>query len=395
MAGRRSIRGLSLVFVLSACEQVEQVEATEPLGYDFFLGNTSRDILQDLRIDRRVVNTLHLPMALDRMLITLASLNPDVPNLGITMVQDGQGWQLESPGMGEVASWLQRTSIQRQPRFSLELCVDGDGRASPLWTEGIAVAIGRERAEVFAKDRIPLSPTAAAWLEVLREAMPDFEQRAEDLARPFGLVPMDVVVAAGNRASSDAFAWVDSHIGINLEAFGEAYGEPDDGGVDRMTRILSHEYVHLLSYALYPDHRELRDTPLNRALWTMFFEGIGDYFSLSNRWQPEADGSYSPVTAETLQRLEPVLVDRLEALAEADSASAESELRAGISMGKFDEKWGSLPVALWLHSEAARRGEQELLASTIRLNREAVLPLALRWISSEYQGRVRALLERD
>lgn len=283
-----------------------------------------------------------------------------------------------------------RAASGRIPTLSLELCVREDGTTTPLWTEGIAVSIGREAAEALSAEHRPLSPEARAWLAVLQEALPYVEELAPALARPFELAPFDAVVAVGNRGSSDGFGWVPRQIGVNLEAFHEAYGPPDEGAVDRMTRIVAHEYVHLLNYERYPDHMEVRDTPLNRALWTMFHEGIGDYVSMSSRWWPAEDGTYSPVARETLERLEPILVERLEAAVVAGPAE-EVELRRSIAMGKFDEKWGSLPVALWLRSEAAVQGEQATLDWIVRAGPEGVLPLALRHADPKYRPRLRAV----
>lgn len=280
----------------------------------------------------------------------------------------------------------------RPPEITIELCVDSDGTATPTWTDGIAIALGRETAEALESERRPLSDAGRAWLDVLREALPAIRMRGAELAVLFDVPAIDAVVAVGNRGSNDGFGWVDRHVGINVEAFHETYGAPDEQATDRMTRIVTHEYLHLLTYAFYPDHLERRTTPLDRALWTMFFEGIGDYVSISSRWRPTEDGSYSPVTAEALARLEPVFVDRLEALATADT-EVEAELRSGISMGKFDEKWGSLPVALWLHSEVKREGEREVLRSFLRLERHGVLPLALRHAAPGLRDRLRALLE--
>ncbi len=274
--------------------------------------------------------------------------------------------------------------------FRLEPGVLEDGTASSTWTDGIAVAIGRDAAEALESERRPLTPGAAAWLAVLEEALPGVEEGAPRLASLFDLDAFDAIVVAGNRGSSDGFGWIPNHIGINVQAFDETYGHPDDAAVDRMTRLVLHEYIHLLTYAFYPDHMERRDTPLNRALWTMFHEGIGDYVSVSERWLPGEAGAYSPVTARTLRRLEPIFVERLEAFVDA-TPEEEAELREGISMGKFDEKWGSLPVALWLRSEASVRGERETLVEMIRLGPDGVLPLALRHASPELRPRLEAL----
>lgn len=278
----------------------------------------------------------------------------------------------------------------RSASLEVDLCVNPDGTATEAWAEGTGVAIGVERARAIGRVSRPLSPDADAWLQVVREAVPLVEAQSEELARPFGIAPFDAVVHVGNRASADAFGWVDDHIGINVEAFVDAYGPPADGSVDRMRRIIAHEYVHLLTYAVHPDHREHRDNPLHRALWTAFFEGLGDYVSMSRRWLPAENGTPSDVTARTLAVLEPIFVERLEALATA-TAAEEHALRRGICTGRFDRKWGSLTVALWLRAEARERDEVDVLRDAIRQHREGVLPLAMKHIRADLRDRVRAL----
>jgi len=291
----------------------------------------------------------------------------------------------------------QSPAIDRQgvnpPEISLHLSVREDGTATPLWASGIAISIGGDAATALINEKRPLTPEASAWQQVLSDYLPLVEVRAGAVAELFDVPAMDVVVVAGNRGSSDGFGWIPNHIGINVQAFADTYGSPDEGATDRMVRIVAHEYLHLLTYAAYPNHRELRQTPLDRALWTIFFEGIGDYVSVSRRWLPDEQGNYSPVAADTLSALEPVFVERLEKLATADEQT-EQELRAGISMGKFDRKWGSLPVALWLHSEVRQCGEPNTLRTVFRLERGSVLMLALRHASPEFRPAIRALQDR-
>ena len=275
----------------------------------------------------------------------------------------------------------------KTPSISLEVSVRDDGTATPLWTEGIAVAIGEEAANDFARQNLPLTTEAKAWLAVLSEGLPLIEDRSHHVGHLFDVPPLDAVIVVGNRGSSDGFGWVPDKIGINVQAFVDTYGPPAEGATDRMVRIAAHEYLHLVTYAFYEDHIERRQTPIDRALWTMFFEGIGDYVSVSKRWWPDEYGNYSAVSADTLNSLEPIFVERLELLLGAEDAQ-ERELRRGLAMGKFDEKWGSLPVALWLHSEVKQCGEAATLRTVMRMERSAVLPLALRHISPELRPRV-------
>ena len=282
----------------------------------------------------------------------------------------------------------------RRPGFRLELGVQDDGTATARWAEGVAVAIGAERAELARRQHLPISDEAGAWVNTLEGSVAAAERRSGELAVLLDIEPFNATIVAGNRASSDAFAWLPDHIGINVQAFAETYGPPDDGATDRMVRIVAHEYVHLLTYAHYPDHLQRRQSPLDRALWTMFFEGLGDYVSVSSRWLPDDSGKQSETTVETLERLEPILVARLERLASA-SESEEPALRRGISMGKFDEKWGSLPVALWLHSEVTQCGETRTLRALLQLERNGVLPLAHRHAAKALLPRIEALAAKN
>src|SRR5262249_40728843 len=54
--------------------------------------------------------------------------------------------------------------------------------------------------------------------------------------------------------------------------------------------------------------------------------------------------------AVALTELEPRFVARLTALS-CSSGDAEPALRAGLSSGPFAQKWGALPVALWLAAD--------------------------------------------
>ena len=281
----------------------------------------------------------------------------------------------------------------RTPRISLENSVREDGTANRRWTAGIAVSIGARAAGDLARRELPLTRDAEAWLGVLTGAVPLVEVRGGELAALLGVAPLDARVVAGNRGSSDGFGWVPDHIGINVQALADTYGPPDREATDRAVRIVAHEYIHLLTYAFFPDHRERRRTPLDRALCTLFFEGLGDYVSVSRRWLPDAEGTASPAAADALRRLEPILVERLEQFVDADD-EREKALRAGISMGRFDEKWGSLPVALWLHSEVKRCGEAATLRTILHLERDGVLLLAERHAAPALQPRIRALHDR-
>lgn len=119
-------------------------------------------------------------------------------------------------------------------------------------------------------------------------------------------------------------------------------------------------------------------------MWECSKEGLGNLRSLSSRWR-ESDGSLSSHAHETLDRLGPILVERLAALATA-SPESSATLLAGLSTGPFEHKWGALPVALWLAAEEAV--DPGALAELVAGGPKAVLSLARRHLPPELAASV-------
>ena len=116
---------------------------------------------------------------------------------------------------------------------------------------------------------------------------------------------------------------------------------------NRIRRILSHEYTHLLTIRRLKKHPEKRGTPLERALFSTWFEGLGNYYSLSSKWYTP-DKTLSKKAAELLNDLAPVFVDRIIKLSKTSDNAEEIKLRKGLSAGPFQQKWGAVTTALWL-----------------------------------------------
>jgi hypothetical protein len=143
-------------------------------------------------------------------------------------------------------------------------------------------------------------------------------------------------------------------MGMDLSAMQRVYG--DAGGAenrDRVNRFFRHEYVHTLQKRWLARHPFVPRSFLERAVLDAWAEGLGNYYSLSSSWQPKGNVP-SPATAQALAELGPRFVTRMTGLPCADSATAQS-LLAGLSSGPFTQKWGALPVALWLLAEESAR----------------------------------------
>jgi len=195
--------------------------------------------------------------------------------------------------------------------------------------------------------------------------------------------PRHVSIVVGNRGAEDAFTHDSTTIGFDLAALHRAYGDaarPEN--VDRLDRFFRHEYVHLLQKAWLQRHPFEMRSPIERALAEMWTEGLGNYFSLSDRWRATG-GHPSELAASTLATLEPRLAARLSALACA-SPERTVTLTADLSSGRFDGKWGALSTALWLERDASL--SDQTLRGFVMAGPQGIWDLAARHLPASLQA---------
>jgi hypothetical protein len=238
--------------------------------------------------------------------------------------------------------------------LNVTVAVTKDGRAAGRWLAMIRPRLTEAELRAIGPLRKPLSPAERAWADLIRSRETVWEGEIPVLAADFEPVapPARVEIVLGNRGGPDAFV-SDPVIGFDLGALQAAYGAaalPENA--ERIDRLFRHEYVHLLQKAWLRERPYATDSPLRAALAEIWAEGMGNYRSLSARWRAD-DGRPSAAAAEARAVLEPRLVARISALACAPPQRA-AELTADLSTGRFDEKWGALPAALWLEAETAR-----------------------------------------
>ena len=273
-----------------------------------------------------------------------------------------------------------------QPTTSLELWVEvgGDGALGSLWQEMLAKRISPgDLADVVAQRR-PITDGQRAWVDAIRSRLRYWTDRIPALTAPFEPValPESVRIVLGNRGGEAAFAHDATTLGFDLARLADEYGKADgDESTDNLDRLFDHQFTQALIRTWLSQHPQPAATPFERALLEMWAEGLGNYHSMSTRWRASA-GAYSRPARSALGRLEPILVDRLTALACATPEQA-APLVADLSRGAFDRKWGALPVALWLDAdtsaapEALRRYVQEGVAGLIAIaERRLPAPLA-------------------
>jgi hypothetical protein len=258
----------------------------------------------------------------------------------------------------------------------VRLAVAQDGRPREAWLAAI-----RPRHEPDALVRAlegvhPLTPLESRWLARFRQVAPLWAADLPRLEIAFaGLpAPRPVVILAGNVGGDDGFTSDERTIAVDLSAWARQYGEPGTAENDaRLRRILSHEYTHLMTRAWRARHPVSLATPLERATWECFYEGLGNLRSLSAKWIAP-DGSLTPHARQVEARLAPIFAERMRALAASPPPDEEARLTADLSRGAFDRKWGALLVALWLADET--RGDERALAAWVDAGPAGIARLA-------------------
>jgi hypothetical protein len=246
------------------------------------------------------------------------------------------------------------------PHLVLHLGQDPDGRPTEQWLDAVRHFNDDEAIRAFAATHQALTPEQTDWFTLISSRLGDWQSRTAELGRPFADVqpPSSVDVLLGNIGGEDAFNPSDKLIAFDLGRLQAVYGPArDPGNADRIDRFFAHEYTHVLHKIWRRDRGITIESPLEQALWGCLTEGLGNYRSLSGRWH-RVDGRLSEHAEAVLARLSPILVERLAALRTATDREAAPLMR-GLSMGPFEDKWGALPVALWL-SEEVRRDDDAL-----------------------------------
>src|SRR5512143_2047489 len=254
---------------------------------------------------------------------------------------------------GWLACLVAAASCGRHPGPSrLVIGVGSSGQASAEWLAVLQKRLPPSAYDSIAPARKPLTTEEGEWIVLIHQRAPSWERMVAPLAtlwRPAS-PPERVRIVLGNRGAEDAFTHDERTIGFDLAALQANYGGAGQAGNgDRLDRFFRHEFTHLLQKAWLSLNPWCDRSPLGMALLDIWAEGLGNYYSLSDRWV-DANGQLTSTARGTLTDLEPRLTAKLDTLARIDSAAAGPVL-AGLSSGPFAQQWGALPAALWLAAE--------------------------------------------
>ncbi|MCA9522010.1 MAG: hypothetical protein KC609_13600 [Myxococcales bacterium] len=271
------------------------------------------------------------------------------------------------------------------PPPALQLGLTPSGTPSPRWLAAIVARRGNRRPTPGDLVRHPLSAEQRAWLNELRAVLPLWRGRdrlAVERAYSGANVPA-LTLLVGNYGGDDGFTFGRAVIALDLSALIRTYGAVSGRSAAQLRRLLSHELAHLLTKARLARPRS--ETPLQRALRQIYYEGLGHYWSLGERWV-DGRGRLTAQARKVLRELTPILVERLIALSGSPDSRRVELLLRGLANGPFRQKWGALPFALWLSVETQRSPLD--LERWIRRGPAAVLALARRHLAPRQARRL-------
>lgn len=160
-----------------------------------------------------------------------------------------------------------------------------NGIPTELWLSAISNRNTKNELKKISSLKKPLSSNELKWKNALQDALPIFESNKQKVNSLFPKVspPKSIKILLGNQGGNDAFTYKKEYICLDLSEWVQYYGTPKNTDLDRVSRILLHEYAHLVTKAWLEKYPQQADSLYSKALFEMFYEGIGNYFSLSRK----------------------------------------------------------------------------------------------------------------
>ena len=253
-----------------------------------------------------------------------------------------------------LATLVSSSLFGQAPQLNLEVvtAVTSDGHATDDWLAILRSRLDEARYDSVAPLRKLLAPEEASWDSLVRSREPIWLAFSGSILSLYAPAepPSVVRIILGNRGGEDAFTADPRTIGFDLSRLFAVYGPANDpANILRVDRFFRHEFSHIMQKAWLVAHPWPVKFPLDAALFDIWTEGLGNYYSLSSQWV-DSTGELTSHARQTLAVLEARFASNLHALSCADSARAVPLLKT-LSSGPFDQKWGALPAALWLANE--------------------------------------------
>jgi hypothetical protein len=304
---------------------------------------------------------------------------------------------LGTSALGAAGLHARRAFAADRQVLEVVLAIDSMGRPTRAWLDAIRDRVPPGKLASIAATARPLTADEKSWAELIRRIAPVWFDGVARLNAPFRYVrpPARPQAVLGHGGGDDAFGTPPDVMAFDLSVLAEAYDDRDRGAREGlMSRLLSHEYTHLLAVP-YLNSLGWTETwanvqPYRRALRVLYNEGLGNLRSVEGdaRWTLPS-GQATDRGREALARLTPIMAQRLQALAADPAPDVARVLLRNISEGPFSDKWGALPVALWLAADTGFQPER--IARWVEAGPPAMLKLAAMYANPPYAAEFETL----
>ena len=253
------------------------------------------------------------------------------------------------------------------------------------WRKALITRQDKEYLDSLAQVQRPLTQEEKEWFDLIKSRAHYWTLLRDSLQVPFGNRKINdtTYVLLGYQGSDDGFTFEYQTVCFDLTALHKAYGYAKDSiNTNRMDRLFAHEYTHLLSKDWARRYKLNLPNYKDSILWECIYEGLGMYRSMSSKWFPNRN-TLSKTSSETFETLYPIFAERLITIDTSKylSGSDKVKLHKNLSRGSMKQKWGALPVAVWL--AMAAEGEDTNLLKWVEMGPDAVIPLAKKYLTGE------------
>ena len=268
----------------------------------------------------------------------------------------------------------------------IKLCVENN-KITQDWRNVLARRQSKTYLDSLEQVVKPLNYHEKDWLNLIKSKANQWNQMKDSLKVPFGEIYISdtTYIYLGYQGNDDGFTYQYQTVCLDLTALQRAYGSAKDSVNDnRIDRIFAHEYTHVLHKEWVRQHELELITYQDSILWECLYEGIGMYRSMSSKWLPVND-TLSKTASETFKKLYPIFVDRLIEIESSSTLTDQDKkrLHKNLSRGSMKQKWGALPIGVWLALES--KGDDKNLIPWIKKGPDAVVPLAHKYLTGEHK----------
>jgi hypothetical protein len=271
---------------------------------------------------------------------------------------------------------------------TVKIAVRSSGEPMPIWLDSIRELHDNSELVQMKSQLKPLTQEEKNWLTAFQVKLSEWGPRSEKLSLNFAPVepPKSFLVVFGNQGGTLGEVMGRGTLAIDLSVWAATF--PNIASTETkheiIERFLAKKFTHFLMQNWAKQNSIPMNTAMDRVLWDLYSEGFSQYKALNPNSKPYK-GKLPAASRETLNKLSPVLVERLTKL-RSMTKDDEEKVRSQIKSTLEANLWSTMPIALWLAIEA--NGDDSRLKKWVQLGPPGVIELAKKHLAPEMKHRL-------